>query len=130
MWIKLCINKNIKTTYIHRIVGCHFITNPDNKPFINHINGIKSDNRSDNLEWCTQSENHIHAFNNGLQKRGEECSYSVLKEVQVIEVIKRINNNERNCDIAKIMDLSVKAVERIKYNNAWNHIDRSLTFER
>ena len=66
--IQLVKEKESKNHQVHRLVGEAFVPNPDNKPFINHKNSIRTDNRVENLEWVTPSENLIHAYDFGFKE--------------------------------------------------------------
>lgn len=64
--VNLSKDGKTRSISVHRLVAKAFIPNPDNKPQVNHIDGIKSNNVVNNLEWATPQENHIHACNTGL----------------------------------------------------------------
>lgn len=103
---------------LHRIVAEVFIPNPQNKSEVNHINGIKTDNRVENLEWMTHSENCQHSFDIGLQKpkRGELNGMAKLTNEQVRELRKKKRIGGRfwgRNKIAKELGVSAKHLQKV-----------------
>jgi hypothetical protein len=80
--VMLCDKLTKKAYLIHRIVALTYLDNIDNKPCVNHKNGIKSDNRLENLEWCTYSENNKHAFRTGLKCHSELQKSKISKNAE------------------------------------------------
>jgi hypothetical protein len=76
--VKLCKDGSSRHFIVHRLVGIHFIDNPNNLREINHIDGNKLNNHISNLEWISSSDNQKHSFKIGLQipLRGNECKQS------------------------------------------------------
>lgn len=112
-----------KRISIHRLVAIHFLDNNENKPQVNHKNGIKTDNRLENLEWSTASENQRHSLNNGLKKpiKGEECKYAKITEKDAID-IKYGYKGVIHKEIANIYNVSRTTVIDIRKGRSWKHI--------
>lgn len=112
-YLRVGLTKNgiLYTLKIHRIVALHFVNNPLDKIQVNHINGIKSDNRAVNLEWCTNSENQIHAIRCGLRK-----STKGKKRTNVNWMIGANNHNSKLTE-SNVREIRAKFKPRIYTRN-------------
>lgn len=108
---------------IHRLVAIHFLDNPSHYKEVNHKNGIKSDNRVQNLEWCSRSQNVQHAFDNGLKPamKGELNGQSILTKEQVFSIRQESKTFTRKELMAKY-NVSKSAIAFILQGKSWKHI--------
>jgi hypothetical protein len=73
MQLQLSKNGKVRTFRVHKLVAMGFIENTYGKPYINHIDGNKTNNIVYNLEWCTSKENDNHARNMKLKDQNKPC---------------------------------------------------------
>jgi hypothetical protein len=99
-YINIYNNNGPKKITIHRLMATTYLDNPLNKPQINHINGIKTDNRIDNLEWSTASENGKHSYKLGLSKVSE-----LNKQTTRVHIIKPVLDTENGIFYDSLVDL-------------------------
>lgn len=103
--------------YVHRLVAIAWIPNPENKPQINHINGDKTAPRVENLEWCTASENLIHAYVTGAHSRRAR-----LTDAQVIAARTQVANGAKARAVAKTLGISESTMSSIINRKYYAHI--------
>jgi hypothetical protein len=122
--IQFTSRKDRISVNVHKLVGRAFIDNPENKPYINHIDGVKHNNAVTNLEWVTPLENNEHAVKMGLINSGADSYMSILTEVDVIKIIEKLKNGERNIDLAREYNVSHITIDDIRCNRTWRFIER------
>ena len=131
-------NKKDYYRYVHRLVAESFVNNKHGKSQVNHINGIKGDNRADNLEWVTPAENIRHAIDTGLLKykkkekeiktskysKGEEVNGSKLTPEEVIEIRVLWELREfKQVELAEKFGVDNSTINDIIRRKRWKHIE-------
>jgi hypothetical protein len=108
---------------VHRLVVIHFLPPQDNKPWVNHKDGNKINNRVDNLEWSTPSENNKHAYATGLKisLKGIQTHSNKLTEQQVIDIRTTLLHITQK-EIGKMFGINPATVSRIRTRQMWKHI--------
>ena len=131
MTVGFTVNNVKVNKYVHRLVAEAFITNMNDYPQVNHIDCDKTNNKIDNLEWCTNSQNHIHASKNGLNKLhlhrvaylGEKNGRSLLTKKQVLEIKQKyIPYKYPAKKLAKEYNVSESCITHILNNTSWKEI--------
>lgn len=125
-YVRAALYKDRKyhSALVHRLVAVAFIgPAPSESHQINHIDGDKTNNRADNLEWCTASENGTHAYRNGLSvpRKGSQHGRSKLTEDQVRE-IRRLGGTMTQREIAAHFSVNQPQIHRILSGKRWAHL--------
>lgn len=117
-YLKVTLRKNGNgaNVMIHRIVALAFVPNPEHKPQINHKNGNKLDNRAENLEWVTRSENQLHAYRVLGRARSHKGHPVKISADDAREIFRSQLSTKELSDIYGISDTMVR---NIKQGKSW-----------
>ena len=123
---KVCLSmgkKGVKQVGVHRLVALAFIPNPEHKQQVNHKDGDKTNNRLENLEWVTRSENQLHACRVLGKGKGSRFHAVKLTPSEVIEIFKREGTYAQ---IGRDYGISATMVKAIKTRKSWKKVTECL----
>lgn len=130
-YLQVCL-QNKRSHRIHRLVAENFLSNPDDKPQVNHKDGNKLNNYLSNLEWVTDAENRSHAISTGLwdsisqkisdRQIGSGNSRSKLVDSDVLSIYKMLKDGTLISEIAKKFNVNRSNIYAIKKGRSWQHL--------
>jgi len=117
---------------VHRLIARAFLPNLENKPQVNHKDGIKANNWKDNLEWHTQSENIKHAYSTGLMipLTGAEHYATKHTEQKVREACQLLSEGVGNSVVAAQCGMSNGFIGDLKFGHSWKHVVKEYNIPR
>lgn len=118
---------------VHRLIAEVYIPNPENRPFVNHKDGLKHNNNVINLEWVTAKENTIHAYKNGLIKInfGEDASNSVYRESVIREICIKLQEGLSNKEVCSLFpEVHPNLVKDVRAGRSWATVSKDYTFRK
>ena len=128
----VCIDQKYRP--VHRFVAKAFVPNPENKPYVNHIDGNKQNNHYTNLEWCTHEENMEHARKTGLWKahmhthKGTDHGMCKVTEDDVHRICRRISSGKGYNYKVFPGRITRDVFYNIKRRKTWKHISKDYTW--
>lgn len=130
--VKLYLDGIKKSISTHRLVAQAFIPNPENKPEVNHKNGVKDFNWVGNLEWVTGKENVRHAFDTKLNRGrlGPENGMCICTNEQIHEICKLLQEGKQPKEISSILGIRKNIIDSIKGYRTWVHISKDYDFSK
>lgn len=117
LYVKIGGPNNVKT--IHRLVADAFLANPEGKRTVNHINGDKADNRVENLEWSTDSEQHTHRSRVLGKGSGETNGRAKLKLADIVDIKAHRDAGKTYREIGAIYGVSKTQIMHIIQGKSW-----------
>lgn len=115
-------NKKMYNKTIHSLVAETFLYKEISNNVVNHKDGNKHNNSSENLEWCTDKYNHEHATKNGLKAKGSNISTSKLNENSVYAIKYFLNKGLTHKEISIAFNISRPTITLINQGKIWKHI--------
>lgn len=113
--VRLMTASGQKNFRVNRLMAIAFIPNPEGLPEVNHIDGVKTNNRIDNLEWCSCRDNMRHAYSNGVIVR--KLAPDNVRNIRYL-----IQSGMKQNRIASLYDVSIATVSDIKLGKTWSYL--------